>query len=223
MASGNFFSDLLALIYNSLMLNTDALVTFAAQPNADILALLLAVLAGISRLVGDSVALFINRVSPRRFFIALLGGGVTFALELILWAFSIFVVARIFGAGDESLRMIFFIVAVASAPWLFGFLVFAPYLGALIRWLLQIWSWLIVLVLLRDAFALSLFTAFVTATVGWLLLRGAGFLFAARTEKMHAWWWTRLTGTPVELTFEEQADVMARQLRASEPRQVDLS
>lgn len=210
-----FLRDLWSCITAALTLDTTALSTLLLASNASLLALCVALLAGISKLAGDSIALFVNRVSPRRFVLALLGGAVTFALELLLWATSIWVIATLLFPFDKTLTAMWVLVAVASAPWVFGFLVFVPTFGALIRWVLRIWSWLIVLVLLRDTSGLSLVAAFVSATVGWLLLRGIGILFARRSGAFHAWLWTRLTGAKAELTFEQQAQELAKQLRTT--------
>lgn len=210
-----FLQDLWALILAALTLNTNALTAILSQPNAGWLALCVAVLAGISKLAGDSIALFVNRVTPRRFLLSLAAGGLMFALELALWAISIWSIATIFFQTDQALRKTWLVVAVASAPWIFGVLVFIPYLGALLRWILRIWSWLLALVLLRDIFGFTLIAAFVTATVGWLVLRALGILFAHRVDTIQEWFWTRLTGTPTELTFAEQARELGKQLRES--------
>ncbi|MCC7162289.1 MAG: hypothetical protein IT331_07330 [Anaerolineae bacterium] len=208
-----FLRDLWSCITAALTLDTTALSTLLLASNARLLALCVALLAGVSKLAGDSIALFVNRVSPRRFVLALLGGAVTFALELLLWATSIWVIATLLFPFDKTLTAMWVLVAVASAPWVFGFLVFVPTFGALIRWVLRIWSWLIVLVLLRDASGLSLAASFVAATVGWLALRALGILFARRSGAFHARLWKRLTGVQAELTFEEQAQALAKRLR----------
>lgn len=213
MELAQFIRDLWSLIIAALTLNVNALSAILTLPNAGLLALGVAVMAGISKLAGDSVPLFINHVTPRRFVVSLLGGGLAFAIELALWAISIWFVARAVFRADESLEVAWLVVAVASVPWVLGLFVFAPYFGALIRWVLRIWSWLIVVVLLDNAFDLTFAAAFVTATVGWLLLRALGILFARPVAAMDAWLWTRLTSTPDELTFEQQAGELARRLR----------
>lgn len=210
-----FLGDLWSCITAALALDTNTLSAILAASNAGLLALCVALVAGVSKLAGDSVVLFINHVPPRRFVLALLGGGVSFALEILLWATGIWAVATLFFQFRESLIEVWILAAVASAPWVFGFLVFIPTFGALVRWVLRIWSWLIVLVLLRDASGLSLAAAFVAATVGWLVLRALGVLFARRTGAFHARLWRRLTGVQAELTFEEQAQALAQELRVT--------
>ena len=56
-----YLSDLWTLAVAALTLDTTTLATLLAQPNAGWLALGLVLVAGFSRLLGDSVALFINR------------------------------------------------------------------------------------------------------------------------------------------------------------------
>ena len=143
MEAESFFQVLWTTIVGALTLDANALMSSLAQPYASWIAVCVALLAGISRLVGDSVALFINHVSPHRVGMALLGSGVTFVLELALWAVSIWLIATAFFGVDKSLSVALMVVALASAPWLLGFLVFVPYLGELVRWVLRIWSWLI--------------------------------------------------------------------------------
>lgn len=209
----SFVRELGELATAALSLEVNTLSAMLSQPNAGWVALGLVLLSGISRLIGESVVLFINHVPARRFGVALLGGAAGFALELGFWALSIWIVATIVFNSAQTFGLTWLLVAVASAPWLFGFLVFLPYFGLVVRWILRIWSWLILLVLLQNVMNASLTVAFITATGGWLVLRGLELVFAQRERTIHDKFWTKITGQPSQLTFSEQSDALARELR----------
>ncbi|MBC8160146.1 MAG: hypothetical protein H7Z42_02920, partial [Roseiflexaceae bacterium] len=84
----------------------------------------LAILAGASLLIGESVVLFVNRVPPWRCAISLL---INIAMTIVgwaLWAALIWLVARAFGlepAFDSTVRL----VMLSHAPFVFGIFILA--------------------------------------------------------------------------------------------------
>jgi hypothetical protein len=214
----SYLSDLWALGAAALTLDLSTLRSLLSQPQAGWLAFGLVLVAGISRLVGDSVVLFINHVPARRFGTALLAGAFLFALDLVIWAFSIWLLATILFNATQTVVFIFLLVAMASAPWLFGFLVFLPYFGLLVRWILRIWSWLILLALLQATLSMSPVTAFVAATGGWLVLRLLEHALSGGEKPIYGKFWARVMGKAPELNFAEQSDALAKELRKGASR-----
>src|SRR5262249_20931618 len=85
---GNFWT----LVGGALTLNGQVLLAARDAPRAYLAAVLLAVLAGISLTLGQSVVLFANRVPPGRFAFTLLAGGVTYLARLLLWSVAIWLI-----------------------------------------------------------------------------------------------------------------------------------
>lgn len=162
------------LVGDVLRLDTGAIEPLARLGGGGRLALLVVVLVGLSEAVGESVVLFINRVSPRRFLLSLLISALIFAATYGFWALSIFVVGRLaFGAG-ASLGLVARVVGFAYAPRLFGFLAFIPFLGAPLAVALQLWSLLAVLRGVEEAMGLTPWQALACTMLGGLALLTLG-------------------------------------------------
>jgi hypothetical protein len=87
-------------------------------------AFILLVLAGASMTLGQSVVLFLNRVSPGRFALALVLGGLELVMEALLWITSVWVVVGLLGVSRPHLVETLDVVGLAYAPFLFGVLIF---------------------------------------------------------------------------------------------------
>jgi hypothetical protein len=92
-------------------------------------AFILLLLAGVSLTIGQSVVLFLNRVSPGRFALALVLGGLELVLEALIWITSVWIVVGLLGASRPHLVETLDVIGLAYAPFLFGVLIFLPYVG----------------------------------------------------------------------------------------------
>ncbi|MBC8075116.1 MAG: hypothetical protein H7Y32_03495 [Chloroflexales bacterium] len=220
-----FLNDLLATIGDALRLRPDVLARVTARPDANGLIALIAVLAGGSLLAGQSVILFVNRVRPSRFAFSLLFNGLLFALELALWASSAWIAdVALFGTGEPLLTALR-IVGLASAPLVFGFLITLPYLGAPIEWALRIWSLLVILSLVRQAFGYNLWQALACALGGWLLIQVGSALLGGPLGALRDRMWSAVTNTPFDTNQQDLVDAATHELRArlaTLEEQVDL-
>lgn len=172
-----------------------------------------AVLAGISVLLGDSVTLFANRVKPARFVVTLVVSGLVFALELFVWALTIWLCAAFFYDKPRPLMEIFLIVCLGSAPLVFGFLIVIPYLGEGIRWFLRAYSWLITLALIALEYQFGALPAIVCTVGGWLLIQVFGALLARPRATLQDWVWRNTTGTSGVVTFDRQIQELTQRLQ----------
>lgn len=145
----------------------DAVVT---TPGAGRLAATVLVLAGLSEAVGESVVLFVNRVTPKHFVRSLVISAVIFAITYLFLAASIWAVARLFFVPGVQFSQITTVVALAQAPRLFGFLVFLPYFGLAISILLWIWSLLATTFGVAELHNLGAWQAAAVVALGSLLL-----------------------------------------------------
>jgi hypothetical protein len=161
--------DLVRLVIDALALRSDAFATVLelGRPGAR-LALLVVFVGGLSTALGQSVILFANRVSPRRFLASLVVQAVLFVIAFLLWVAAVWLVAALlrhplpFGAAVTA-------VGLAHAPLVFGFLVLAPYFGTPIATVLSIWTLLSTLLATATAFDVSPGEAALAAGLGWLL------------------------------------------------------
>lgn len=144
--------DLLHLIETVSLFNRSGIERLLFHPNLEIMAILVILLAGISMAIGQSVVLFINRVTPTRFVFSLLVSGVGYALWFLIYALAFWLTARYSLQEDISYRQTILWVFIGHAPMVLGFLIFIPYLGILIRYILQVLTFFTVTLTLSIAY-----------------------------------------------------------------------
>ncbi len=207
-----FVVDLAALIRSALWLSPDLARVIAPDPRYTALTYAVAVLAGVSLLVGQSVALFVNRVTPGRFVLSLLLNGILYILTLVIWALAIWLCAALLYGVQQPERYVIRMVCLGSAPLVLGFLILIPYLGVGIRWILYCWSLLIILVLLRVALQLGLTQALVCTGAGWLLVELVEHTVGQPFIALRNWVWRAVTRTPFDTNTQELVDAVTIEL-----------
>jgi hypothetical protein len=160
----------LDLVRGALALDPEAFRALLAPAVADPrLGLVVVYLAGLSLALGQSVVLFAERLSPRRFASTLALQAALFLAAFLVWAVSVWWVARIGFDAARPLRDVVAVVGLAYAPQLFGVLVLAPYLGGPLQAALSVWTLLATLVAASAVFGLTLAKAIACTAGGWLL------------------------------------------------------
>jgi hypothetical protein len=118
--------SLWGLVVGALRLDPAVFKFLLNSHNGSWLALLVLFLGGVSEALGQSVALLVNRVSRRRFFVGLLITGIIVAVGFLVWVSTIWLSATfIFGVREPIIRVLLE-VSLAYAPYLFGFLISFP-------------------------------------------------------------------------------------------------
>jgi hypothetical protein len=162
-----------------------------------------AVLAGASTLLGQSVMLFVNRVRPTRFAASLLLNGVLYTLSLVGWGASIWLVGTALTGQDVTLGAALRVACLSAAPLVFGFLVLIPYVGLAVDRVLHVWSFLITLVLVERGFQLELLPAVVCTGLGWLLLQLLTHTIGRPLVALRTRLWHRVTGSPLDARVQD--------------------
>jgi hypothetical protein len=157
-------------------------------------ALTVLLLAGASETLGQAVVLVLNRVSKRRFALALVLGGLELVFEALVWIATVWLIAGLFEGDRTSFLPAVRVLGLAYAPLLFGVLVFLPYIGPMLARLLRVWVLLAVVTGTSVVFGLVPVVAAVAAVTGflarWLLLR----LFGQLARTADRWLWRTSTG-----------------------------
>lgn len=162
----NIVAALPAVVRDVLGLRAEAIVGYTSLPGSDYLALLVVLLAGISEAFGNSVVLFVNQVRFTRFAISLVASGVIFFITYVLWALSVYGMARFAFQSNISFVLVAEVVAFAYAPRIFGGLEFLPVLGRPVGLLLRIWSLVAVFVGLSVILELPTWQTIVSMVLG---------------------------------------------------------
>ena len=205
-------AEFLALIGSALALDRNALAAAATAPGALTAALWIAFLGGVSLMLGQSVVLFANRVSRRRFAACLAVAGLVYVAGLAVWGVTIWLSARIFGL-DIPTGAITFAVCVGQAPLLFGFFCLIPYLGTSLQRILMVYSLLVVVAALSAVLDIRVWQAALLAAIGWALRAGLDRVLTRPLSGVRTWLWRASTGRPTPIT---RADALAT--LASDPR-----
>jgi hypothetical protein len=216
-------SHLVHVIGLALRFTPDLVQAVLAYPHPGTLALGVAMMAGISVLIGDSVVLFANRVRPPRFAAGLALNGVLFALSLAVEGVTIWLIARYVFGSRQPLGLAVLIAFLGSAPLVFGFFIMAATLGPHVGRLLRVWSWLIVVLAVRDGFHLALWEALVCVVLAQVLLWLINFAFRRPLGAVNDGVWRAVTQANLGMSPEAQQKLrtgeMQREvvLRLSQP------
>jgi hypothetical protein len=199
-----FLSHLFHVIGLALRFTPDLAQAVLAYPHPGMLALGVAMLAGISVLIGDSVVLFANRVRPTRFAAGLALNAVLFALSLAVEGITIWLVARFLFDARRPLELAVLIAFLGSAPLVFGFFIMAATLGPHVGRLLRLWSWLIIVLAVRDGFDLALWEGLVCVVLAQLLIWGINLAFRRPLGAVNDGMWKAVTQASVGMSPEAQ-------------------
>jgi hypothetical protein len=195
-------ADFFSLIGSALALNRSALASAATAPGALAAAVWIAFLGGVSLMLGQSVVLFANRVSRRRFAACLAVAGLVYVAGLVVWGVTIWLSARFFGF-DILARTLTFAVCVGQAPLLFGFLCLIPYLGTSLQRILNAYSLLVVVAALSGILDVRVWQAALLAAAGWALRAGLDRLLNRPLAGVRTWLWRAATGRPTPITRQD--------------------
>ncbi len=135
------------------------------------LALTVVFLAGLSQAVGQSLVLFANRVSPRRFVASLILSAAVFTFTFLFWTASVWLIASRAFEHPRPFATAVAAVGLAYAPQLFAFFTLTPYLGSLFWVVLSTWTLVAIVVATGVTFDLSTPRAIAAAALGWVLLQ----------------------------------------------------
>ncbi|MCL4831648.1 MAG: YIP1 family protein [Caldilineaceae bacterium] len=166
-------------------------------------ALLVVALAGLSEGLGQSIVLFINHITPRRFLLSLLLSAATHAVGYLFWAGTIWLVGmRLFGRSEEF-AVVARAVGLAYAPQLLGFFVLTPYLGSLFALIIGVWSLLATVVAIQAGLGLTVWQAAACSAVGWLLVQIARRTLGRPLLAFERWAESRAAGVPLRWTVDD--------------------
>jgi hypothetical protein len=196
-------AEFLALVGSALSLDRSALAVAATSPAANTAALLMAFLGGASLMLGQSVVLFANRVSRRRFAACLAVAGLVYVAGLIVWGVTIWVTARLLSGVDIPIRTITFAVGVGQAPLLFGIFVLMPYVGSSLQRILLAYSLLVVVAALSAVLGVRVWQAALLAATGWVLRAGCDRALSRPLAGVRTWLWRASTGRPTPIMRQE--------------------
>jgi hypothetical protein len=165
---------MLQLVGGSLRLDPGAFqAAFDSWPQGTGLLIWIVLIGGVSLMLGQSVVLFANRVSPARFFISLMLGALKFSLDVLVIVLVVWGMANILSENDWLLGQIGRAIALASAPYWFSLFFLIPYLGLIIERVLKFYVILALIVAVQSIFGIPFLDAILASVVALLLAQVA--------------------------------------------------
>ncbi len=198
----DWVAAVLDAVGRALVLDSSLLV-HAQDPGFLSIAAGVALLAGVMTMVGHSVILFVNGVSGFRFGLALLGTGLWTVFLYGLQGVVVGLAAGLVLDAQPPWWQVLSLVLVSSAPLCFGFLILLPYSGPAIGRVLELWSFVVMMVAVDAVFGVSAWTALLLTGVGWLAKQAVARLVAGPLGWVVSRAWRLVTGRPALISARD--------------------
>lgn len=166
-----FVNELWTLCSDALRLDPTVFTRVTESDYPTLIPLTVLLLAGLSQAIGQSIALFINRVRPIRFALSLLVSAVLYVFSYLFWVSSIWIVSNLIYGVDLTLPHVARGLALCYVAQILGILMVLPYFGVPISVGLSIWTFLAILVGLESVQGLTMWSAMGCAGLGWVVLQ----------------------------------------------------
>lgn len=195
------------MVRRALTLDPSIFGLAAQTPAALPVALSVVALAGLSEGVGQSIVLFINRVRPRRFVLALVLSAFSHTVGYMFWTATVWVLGMYLFGRTAPYNTLARAVGLAYAPHLLGFFVLTPYLGALFSLVIAVWSLLATVVAAQMALDITVWQAVACSGLGWLLVQIWRRTLGRPVLALERWAQRRAAGTPLRWTLRDVSRV----------------
>jgi hypothetical protein len=179
-------------------------------PGAWKMALAIVFIAGLSDMLGQSVVLFANRVTPRRFIVSTVMSGFMLIISVLFYAFSIWVIVRFaMGIQRSYFSEILILVSLSYAPLVFSFFTLLPYMGNFIYQTVRVWSLLALVVGVAAVAQSQFWVGILACLLGWLFIQFITHMPIFKIKAIDAWVWRVMTGTSQRMDSLMLADQLA--------------
>lgn len=163
-----YFDTLLRVVGQVLRLDPQVFSTMRGAEAITGISLGVLLVAGLMRVLGQSIVLFANRVRPIGFAVRILASTLEFILNVLVMGVLVWLIMR-FIRPDANLALgeVLRTIPLAYAPYWLGALVLMPYLGVWIERGLKVYVFLVLVVAFRGAFNAPFLSALIGALIAW--------------------------------------------------------
>lgn len=200
---GNYFHYLFVGIQRALLLDPTVFKFVDENRWSGLIVLGIVFLAGASTLLGQSAVLFINRVRKSRFVFSLVLNGIIFIVSYMVWGVIVWLIGSLLFKTDPSLLPFLRTVGLSTAPLIFGFFILIPWMGPFIGKVLNVWSLLIMLAIVRFNFGIGFWGAALCVGLGWLASLALNNTIGKPIVALRNRMWKRVTGSPLDASAQE--------------------
>lgn len=166
-------------------------------------ALMVALIAGTSTMLGHTAILLLNRIKGWRLVTTMLMNFFSLAFLHVVEAAVTWGVTSLVLRRPVGLMPLILVGLLSLAPHVFAFLQSMPYLGLLIGRVLQGWSFLILWFGVAHVFSLRWVWALAFTLSGWFVMQLLSRLLQRPVGAMSSYLWTLATGRPTMVTSRD--------------------
>lgn len=167
------------------------------------IAWIIVLVAGVSEALGQSIVLFMNHVTPRRFGLALFASAFSHVIGYLFWTATIWAIGRYVFERPAPIYNVAAFVGLAYAPRLLSFFILTPFLGNMFSLLLSIWSLYVTIVAIGVGFELTLWQAAATSGLGWFVIQVWYRTLGKPLYRIGQWLENHVAGVPLKLTLRD--------------------
>lgn len=215
------FDQFWELVWGAIALKAEAFQQIITLRDGVLLALLIVLLAGLSRAIGQGIVLFLNRVTPLRYILSLLVAAILFASSYIFWVLSTWVVSSLIYRENASLIALASTLGLSYAPLILGIFVFLPYLGVPISIVLSVWSFLAYLMGLRVALNSDTWEAFWAGALGWIVFEILQRTIGRPIASIGKWLKTSVAGVKLATNLKDVEEILQKKARQAKGERSD--
>lgn len=197
----------------ALRLNPTIYTTLPGTAQGLTYAITIVLLASISESLGQSVVLFLNRVRPRRFVLALSITTLSNVAGYLLWTLTIWSVGNLLAETNQPWSVVAVIVGLAYAPQILAFFELTPYLGNLIWGMLSLWSMIAIVGALHFGWGMETWQALLTSGLGWIVIQSVRRTIGRPILHLQRRLQRRAAGVPLEVAPSDVARLRRHPVR----------
>jgi hypothetical protein len=206
-------------VQRALALRPQIYAQIIEAPEGLFIALTVVVLAGVSEAMAQSLILFINRISPRRFLLAILLSVGTHFIGYLFWTATIWLVGVYVFERLAPFGIVSRAVGLAYAPQLLGFFILTPYLGSFFALVIGVWSLVATVIAVSVGLNLTIWQAVACSGIGWLLVQTWRRTLGRPVQAFERWLQRHMAGVPLQWTLKDLRQIrLPRRLRLRIPR-----
>lgn len=197
MSTSTIWAQPFRIVGDVLSLDTNVFHMLSSDQGGWLVGAMVVLAAGLSEALGQSVALFANRIKPRRFVASLLLTALSYPVGLLLFTLSTIFLADQLFAQELTARRVLLIALWSFSPHLFGVFILTPYAGGFISLCLAAWSFAVMVTGIYTVSNLSLTQAAFCLTLGWLLWQLLRRSIGWPVVRAGRWLRSRVAGEPL--------------------------
>jgi hypothetical protein len=161
-------------------------------------------------MLGQSVVLFANRVTPRRFMVSTVMSGVMLIVSVFFYALTIWFIVRFaMGVQRTYFSTVLILVSLSYAPLVFSIFTLLPYMGNFIYQTVRVWSLLALVVGVAAVAQSQFWVGILACLLGWLFIQFITHIPIFKIKAIDAWVWRVMTGTSQRMDSLMLADQLA--------------